>query len=186
MPYFARKYARRLSAEEAHDAIVKATGIVPTMAFNGGTVQNGYVMTDDANIEKSRTLWAMQLPEPVEPRSNGGARAFLDSFLRGDRDQKLRTNDASILQSLNLMNNSFVMGRIHKTNVGSYVAKLLADTALTNDQIITKLYLSTLSRRPTADEITKLTPYFTSLGKQSATESIQWVLLNKVDFMFNY
>ena len=186
VPYFARKYARRLSAEEAHDAIVKATGIVPTMAFNGGAVQNGYVMTDDANIEKSRTLWAMQLPEPVEPRSNGGARAFLDSFLRGDRDQKLRLNDASILQSLNLMNNSFVMGRIHKTNVGSYVAKLLADTALTNDQIITKLYLSTLSRRPTADEITKLTPYFTSLGKQSATESIQWVLLNKVDFMFNY
>lgn len=188
VPYFARKYTRRLSAEEVHDAIVKATGIVPTMSFNGGTVQNGYVMTDDANVEVRRIIWAMQLPEPAEPRTNGGARAFLDSFLRGDRDQKLRLNDASILQSLNLMNNSFVMGRIHKANAGSYVSKLLADTTLTNEQIITKLYLSTLSRRPTTDEIAKLTPYFgtTAATKQSATESLQWVLLNKVDFMFNY
>ncbi len=188
VPYYARKYARRLSAEEIHDAIVTSTGIVPAMAFNGGTSQPGYVLTDDANAEKQRVIWAMQLPESVEPRTNGGARAFLDSFLRGDRDQKLRLNDASILQSLNLMNNSFVMGRIHRSNTGSNVSRLLADTTLTNEQIITKLYLNTLSRRPTADEITKLLPYFgtTAATKQSATESIQWVLLNKVDFMFNY
>lgn len=188
VPYYARKYTRRLSAEEIHDAIITATGIVPAMAFNGGTSQPGYVMTDDTNVEIRRIIWAMQLPEPVEPRTNGGARAFLDSFLRGDRDQKLRVNDPSILQSLNLMNNSFVMGRIHRGNAGSYVSKLLADTTLTNEQIITKLYLSTLSRRPTADEIAKLLPYFgtTAANKQSATESIQWVLLNKVDFIFNY
>lgn len=188
VPYYARKYTRRLSAEEIHDAIITATGIVPAMAFNGGTSQPGYVMTDDTNVEIRRIIWAMQLPEPVEPRTNGGARAFLDSFLRGDRDQKLRVNDASILQSLNLMNNSFVMGRIHRGNAGSNVSKLLADTTLTNEQIVTKLYLSTLSRRPTADEIAKLLPYFgtTAASKQSATESIQWVLLNKVDFIFNY
>ncbi len=186
VPYFARKYTRRLSAEEIHDAIITATGIVPAMAFNGGTSQPGYVMTNDTNVEQRRIIWAMQLPEPVEPRTNGGARAFLDSFLRGDRDQKLRLNDPSILQSLNLMNNSFVMGRIHRNNAGSLVARLFADTTLTNDQIITKLFLSTLSRRPTAEETAKLTPYFTSLGKQAAMESLQWVLLNKVDFMFNY
>lgn len=188
VPYYARKYARRLSAEEIHDAVIKATGIFPTMAFNGSANLPGYVMTDDANVERSRVLWAMQLPEPVEPRTNGGARAFLDSFLRGDRDQKLRLNDASILQSLNMMNNSFVMGRIHRANAGSHVSRLLADTALTNEQIVTKLYLSTLSRRPTAEEVAKLLPAFgtTTASKQSATENIQWVLLNKVDFIFNY
>ncbi|MFN7927267.1 MAG: DUF1549 domain-containing protein [Blastocatellia bacterium] len=188
VPYYARKYSRRLSAEEIHDAIIKSTGLVPTMAFNGGANLPGYVMVDDNNVEKSRILWAMQLPEPAEPRSNGGARAFLDSFLRGDRDQKLRVNDASILQSLNLMNNSFVMGRIHKGNAGSLVARLLADTTLTNEQIITKLYLATLSRRPAADEVAKLLPYFgtTAATKQSGAESLQWVLLNKVDFVFNY
>jgi hypothetical protein len=186
VPYFARKYVRRLDAEEVHDAILKATGILPTMAFNGQPAKEGYVITDDANNEIRRVTWAMQLPEPVEPRSNGAARAFLDSFLRGDRDQKLRTLDPSILQSLNLMNNAFVMGRIHRNNAGSLVSKLLADTSLTNEQIIERLYLATLSRRPTATETAKLLPYFTSLGKQVATESVQWVVLNKVDFMFNY
>lgn len=186
LPYFARKYVRRLDAEEIHDAIVKATGILPTMAFNGQPAQVGYVITNDLNQEVWRTPWAMQLPEATEPRSNGGARAFLDSFLRGDRDQKLRTLDASILQSLNLMNNSFVMGRIHRNNTGSYVSRLLTDTSLTNEQIIERLYLATLARKPTANEVAKLLPYYTRLGKQVATESVQWVLLNKVDFMFNY
>ncbi|MFN0123063.1 MAG: DUF1553 domain-containing protein, partial [Blastocatellia bacterium] len=186
VPYYARKFARRLDGEEIHDAIIKATGIMPTMAFNGGANLEGYVMTDDLNNEIYRVTWAMQLPEPVEPRSNGTPRVFMDSFLRGDRDQRFRTRDASILQSLNLMNNSFVMGRIHRNNAGSLVARLLADTTLTNDQIIEKLYLSTLSRQPTATEMTKIRPYFTSLGKQGATEALQWVLLNKVDFMFNY
>ncbi len=186
VPYFARKYVRRLDAEEVHDAILKATGIMPTMAFAGQPAQVGYVITDDLNNEVWRTPWAMQLPETVEPRSNGGARAFLDSFLRGDRDQKLRTIDPTIMQSLNLMNNGFVMGRIHRNNAGSNVSKLLANTSLTNEQIIEQIYLTTLSRKPTANEVKKLTPYFTSLGKQVATESVQWVALNKVDFMFNY
>ncbi|MBL8203151.1 MAG: DUF1549 domain-containing protein [Blastocatellia bacterium] len=186
LPYFARKYVRRLDAEESHDAVIKATGIMPTMAFGGQPSQIGYVITNDLNQEVWRTPWAMQLPEPVEPRSNGTARAFLDSFLRGDRDQKPRALDATVMQSLNLMNNSFVMGRIHRNNTGSLVSRLIANTSLTNEQIIEQLYLTTLSRQPTANEVKKLLPYYTSLGKQVATESVQWVLLNKVDFMFNY
>ncbi|HEX4950960.1 MAG TPA: DUF1553 domain-containing protein [Blastocatellia bacterium] len=186
VPYFARKYVRRLDAEEIHDAILKATGIMPTMGFAGQPAKEGYVITDDLNNEVRRITWAMQLPEPVEPRTNGGAKAFLDSFLRGDRDQKLRTFEPSILQSLNLMNNSFVMGRIHRGNAGSFVSRLLANTSLTNEQIIEQLYLTTLSRKPSESEVKKLLPYFTTLGKQVATESVQWVVLNKVDFMFNY
>ncbi len=176
VPYYARKYVRRLDAEEAHDAITKATGIMPSYELRA----------DDGVTVTGQVRWAMQLPEPREPRRDGTGRLFLDSFLRGDRDQKLRTDDPSILQALNMMNNSFVMGRLHKGNAGSAVAKLLADTAATPEQIITQLYLNTLSRKPSAAEVTKLTPYFTSLGKQGATESLQWVLLNKVDFLFNY
>jgi hypothetical protein len=175
VPYYARKYVRRLDAEEIHDAIVKATGIPLS-----------YQLRDDANANTWAVNWAMQLPEPREPRTNGAARAFLDSFLRGDRDQRRRTEDPSILQALNLMNNSFVMTRIHRNNAGSTVARLLADPNLTPEQIITQLYLSTLSRYPTEAELSKLIPYFASLGRQGATESVQWVLLNKVDFMFNY
>ena len=90
------------------------------------------------------------------------------------------------MQALNMMNHQFVMTRIHNNNAGSNVQKLLADQTLTPTQITTQLYLNTLSRNPTQSELDKLTPLFTSLGRQQATETIQWALLNKVDFIFNY
>ncbi|MFN0087289.1 MAG: DUF1549 domain-containing protein [Blastocatellia bacterium] len=197
--YYARKFVRRLDAEELHDALITATNLpnAYTMNVNGtNTTFLGYQLQDDLGAKSRDVIWAMQLPEPIEPRTNGGVRAFLDSFLRGDRDQKLRTNEASIMQSLNMMNNGIVTGRTgqgsritgvpNTPEIPSTVRRLLADTSLSNDQIVQKLYLTTLSRYPTDAEKAKLLPYFTSMGKQTATESIQWVLLNKVDFLFNY
>ncbi|MDX2031962.1 MAG: DUF1549 domain-containing protein [Blastocatellia bacterium] len=199
VPYYARKYVRRLDAEEVHDALITATNLpnAYTMNVNGtNTTFLGYQLQDDLRVKTRDVIWAMQLPEPIEPISNGGVRAFLDSFLRGNRDQKLRTSEASIMQSLNMMNNGIVTGRTGQGNritgvpntpeIPSTVRKLLADTTLSNDQIVQKLYLTTLSRYPTDAEKAKLLPYFTSIGRQAATESIQWVLLNKVDFLFNY
>jgi hypothetical protein len=188
VPYYARKFIRRLDAEEIHDAIVKATGIPPTA-------------TDPDNGNPQRTTywveWAMQLPEPAEPRTNGGNATFINSFLRGDRDQKLRTDDPSILQALNMMNNNFVMSRIHQGNISnvtypetrqyqSTVRVLLATANLSNDELVTRLYLNTLSRRPTEEELAKVRPYFSTMTKQQVAEALQWVLLNKIDFLFNY
>ncbi len=201
VPYYARKFARRLDAEEIHDAIVKATAILPVTTYRetGATTNQtiiGYPIMSDDGRKLREVTWAMQLPEPLEPRQRGDVRTFLDSFLRGNRDSNSRTQDSSILQALNLMNNTFVMDRIHQGNrvinvpntpeIPSTVRRLLADTTLTNDQIITQLYLHTLSRYPTEAEKTKALTYYTSMGKQAATESLQWVLLNKVDFIFNY
>ncbi|MGH9769601.1 MAG: DUF1549 domain-containing protein [Blastocatellia bacterium] len=199
VPYYARKYVRRLDAEELHDAIVKATGQPPVSTYRDGAGVSqtiaGFAIMDLNNQYVRSVQWAMQLPDPTEPRTNGASNAFLNSFLRGNRDANLRSDDASILQALNLMNNGFVTNRIHQGNritlpnqpeIPSTVRKLLADPNLSNEQIITQLYLGTLSRNPTDAEKAKLLPYFTSLGKTQATESIQWVLLNKVDFTFNY
>jgi Protein of unknown function (DUF1549)/Protein of unknown function (DUF1553) len=196
VPYYARKFARRMDAEELMDAIVKATGVPPTGNFNG-TNYTGYLMVNEQNAAIRTVGWAMQLPETTEPRRNeAGASAFMNSFLRGDRDQKLRTSEASILQALNMMNNGFIMTRIsgatNITNIPntppitSLVRRLITDASLSNEQILDKLYLNTLSRFPSDEEKNKLMPYFASLGKQGATESIQWVLLNKVDFLYNY
>jgi hypothetical protein len=174
VPYYARKYVRRLDAEEIHDAILKATGIGVTYQMRDTLGNNTFTVTQ-----------AMQLPDTIEPRGNQVA-AFLNSFIRGDRDLKPRSLEPSIQQALNLMNHSFVMTRIHQNNAGSTVARLLADTSLTSQQIITQLYLNTLSRNPSQSELDALLPLFTSSSKQDATEAIQWALLNKVDFIFNY
>jgi hypothetical protein len=175
VPYYARKYVRRIDAEEIHDAIVKATGVTVS-----------YQLRDTLNQPTFTVSWAMQLPDTSEPRSNGQSANFLNSFIRGDRDVKPRSQEPAIMQALNLMNHQFVMTRIHQNNAGSLVARLLADNALTPTQIVTQLYLSTLGRNPSTDELNKLTPVFSSNARRDATEAIQWALLNKIDFIFNY
>ena len=175
IPYYARKYARRMDAEEIHDAILKASGIGVT-----------YQMRDTLNQPTFTVNWAMQLPDTTEPRTNNIGLSFLNSFIRGDRDVKPRSFEPSILQALNLMNNQFVMTRIHQANAGSRVSQLLANPSLTPEQIVTQLYLSTLSRNPVQSEMDALTPLFTSMGRRQAAETVQWALINKMDFIFNY
>ena len=170
VPYYARKFARRMDAEEMHDAVVAATGIIPSYQMRDSTGANTRVINR-----------AMQFPD-----TTSGGSDFINSFLRGDRDTIQRSQDGTLLQALNLMNNSFVMGKIHQANAGSTVSKIMANTTLTTEAVINQLYLTTLSRKPTTDEVNTLIPMFTSLGRKEATESLQWVLLNKVDFIYNY
>ncbi len=216
VPLYARKFARRLDAEELHDAVVKATNLPPVTAAvtrNGVTHPRiiGFPIIDEAGVKLREVQWAMQLPEPREPQfgqQNGSSANILNTFLRGNRDTNLRQADSSILQSLTQMNNDFIINRIryiptnNNTNntigyidpisgynterILSTVKRLMETPGLTNEQIITELYLNTLSRNPRANEVQKALPYFTSMGKQGAIESLQWVLLNKADFLFNY
>ncbi len=171
VPYYARRYVRRLDAEEIHDAVVKATGIMPTPAYQFEFLPP--------------VQWAMQLPEPREPRSNGGSAGFLNAFGRGDRDLNLRRSDGTLAQALTMMNNNFVMSRIHQSNQGSRVATLLAQTS-DAQTIIRQLFLSTLSRQATAEELAMFAPSFQQSGNTAAAQHLQWVLLNKLDFIFNY
>ena len=171
VPYYARKYVRRLDAEEIHDAIAKATGIPGNY-----TLQNS---------DLPPVQWAMQFPDTREPRSNGSVAAFLNAFGRGDRDTAFRRSDGSILQALNMLNSPFVSTRIHQNNQGSHVAALLVQTA-DPGTIIYNLFATTLSRPPSDREMAMFIPIFQQQGNRVAAENLQWVLLNKVDFLFNY
>ncbi len=175
-PYFARKYIRRLTAEEVHDAIEKATGVLGSYTIQGFT---------------EPVQWAMELPETQgtnnagEPRSNSGVAAFLNFFLRGNRDQILRSDEATIFQALNMMNNNFVLSRIRNSNRNSTVSRLLADPSLSNPQVVEELYLRTLGRFPTSAE--RDAALQSLAGDRTAwAENLAWVLLNKVDFLYNY
>jgi hypothetical protein len=173
VPYYARKYVRRLDAEEIHDAVQKATGILGNYTFN----QSG------SNLPAVQ--WAMQFPDSREPRSNGAVAGFLNAFGRGDRDTTFRRSEGSILQALNMLNNAFIQNRIHQANNGSRVRALLAQNA-SAEGIIHSLHMNTLSRPPTPNEVEYFTPIFQQQGNRIAAENLQWVLLNKMDFLFNY
>jgi hypothetical protein len=129
--------------------------------------------------------WAMELPDTSEPRSNGAVVQFLNSFGRGDRDQARRDLSASSLQALNMMNNTFVMNRIHNANNGSTVQQLLRQTT-DPWAIIENLYLATLNRFPAPEEVTIAAATMRRLGNQRGAESLQWALLNKLEFIYSY
>jgi hypothetical protein len=199
VPYYARKFVRRLDGEEIHDAVVIATGIPATMADpdNGNRVRVGYRMTFDNNTTSQWLEWAGQMPEPTEPRSNGN-RVFVQSFLTGDRDQKMRSAEPSILQALNMMNNGFVRNRMlsgatatvtypeNRTYVSSVRELTTLAPSNTYEFITEQLFLRTLSRKPTDAEMTKLRAYFTKQTKTAYAENLQWVLFNKIEFLYNY
>jgi hypothetical protein len=167
VPYYARHYARRLDAEEVHDAITRATNVFTTYTFASGLPS---------------VQWAMQFPDTKEGQGNA---AFLNSFGRGDRDTNMRRSDGSVLQGLNMMNNTFVMNRIHQANAGSRVQSLLAQTS-DPTTIIQQLFLNTLSRPATDDEVAYFRPTFQQQGTRLAAEGLQWILLNRLQFIFNY
>lgn len=170
VPYYARRYVRRLDAEEVHDAIAKATNIPGYYTLQGALPP---------------VRWAMQFPGTEEPGSDSTVAAFLNAFGRGDRDTNPRRSDGSVLQSLDMLNSPVLLDRIHQTDQGSHVAILLSQTS-DPQTILSDLFLNTLSRPPTDREIALYTPLFQQSGNQAAAENIQWVLLNKVDFLFNY
>jgi hypothetical protein len=166
---YARKFVRRLWSEEVHDAIAQSSNIMPsyTVASNG------------------TLAWAMQFPETLNtPTAGNAVTPLLDAFLRGNRDDQVRTGDGSISQALDLMNDPFVMTRTKST--GPAAGLLPQNINLPNDQLVAKLFLTVLSRYPTSAEAATAIGMLTTGTRNQQAENLLWSLYNKVDFVFNY
>ena len=167
VPYFARRYPRRMEAEVLFDAICAATGVMANMPVQGL-----------APVTK-----AVQLPDPLEGGRRSPTGLFLNNFGRGDRDDVARTNDSAILQALSLMNDPVVTTRVRRTTQNSTVGKVLASTS-DPGTVADQLYLATLSRKPTASERQIAVDYLRAGTLAERTEDLQFVLLNTLEFMF--
>ena len=163
-PYYARHYPRRLLAEEVLDEVFKATGVGAQMAVTG--LSTGFPR-------------AMMLPDTSE---GGAYRKFLNDFGRGNRDDEPRSSDSSIVQALALMNDPIVVTRTRAATANSTVSKLRTSDPAT---IAETLYLTTLSRYPSAAEKQAAIDTIKSGDAVKKTEDLQFVLLNKLEFLFN-
>jgi Protein of unknown function (DUF1553)/Protein of unknown function (DUF1549) len=165
---FARKLSRPLEAEEVHDSVLQVTG-----------TQNLYFVD---GLE-SPVSWAMQLPDTSEPRRSSDALNFMSVFGRGNRFDTARTSDSSILGSLSLMNSPFITNRISAQ--GSSNVERLLQMQSSDDELLERLFLQTLSRKPTAEE-KQAALARRGRSRTEWAEDLQWALLNKLDFLFNY
>lgn len=170
-PYFARRYIRQLTAEQLHDAICQATQV-----FGNYRYRDMAYGTERPPIR----FWTQAAsPENI----SGEAKAFLQTFGQANREQFDRQPGGSILQALMLMNNPFVTRRARAEN-GSTVEQLVKSDR-SGEAIVEALYLSTLSRPPLPAE-RALAASWIEQDRQTGVEDLQWALLNKLDFVFNY
>jgi hypothetical protein len=183
--YYARKLARPLQAEELYDSIVKATGVAdPIVKYSGA--QNNIVggSADQDHADKESQQKAGRLIELSSTDDLGGddlksLRYWLSAF--GLRKQA----PPSLLQPVLMMNHEVVKRRIGDKN--GLIAKLFsADPNISPSKVIEALYLAVLSRLPRAEEVQLLKARMKGADPRTATEDIEWALLNKLEFLFNY
>lgn len=155
-PYYARKFVRMLSAPELHDAIAVATGRDTARTATEG---DGMVMT---------------MPEPG--KATADVKSFLRIFGQSNRDDMPKKTPQSALQAMLLMQTRLISG--------PRVETLLKD-APDDRWLIERLYLTTISRKPTQPELNVAIKALESNRKRGA-ENLQWALINSPEFLFNY
>jgi hypothetical protein len=170
--YFAKHLPRRMSAEELYDSLQIATQTETPM----------FVPGFDQPL-----LYANQLPDPTEPRSDGQVLEFLNTFGRGDWWNTKRDASPTILQLLYTMNANQTVLRTFASRSDSPVnrAARLAESNAPDEEIIREMFLATLTRYPTPEELATVMRMKTGTRLDWLSD-LQWALLNKLDFIFNY
>jgi hypothetical protein len=170
--YYARKFVRRLKAEEIYDSMIAATGLHTGVPIRG---------TDFV------AKYATETRSPEDFKGKGAMlkdiNFFLEAFGQTNREYAGRTNDGDITQAVLLMNSPFVLRQV-KAEAGSYLARLL-DEKLSPDENVGRLFERFLQRRPAPGELAMSKDLVATRGRQGY-EDLQWLLLNKVEFVFNY
>ena len=182
---YARHEPRRLSAEEVYDSLVTATRTETPM----------YVLGFDRPV-----LYANQLPDVSEPfdyaatigaasQSNSTIREILRNFGRPDWNNTPRETKSTVIQVLFMLNAIDVSSRTFASRdlAGTTLVASLAKAPASDEDTLKRLWTATLSRYPTDDEMAQAKAYKPdSPTREDWISDIQWALLNKLDFLFNY
>ncbi|MBI3679713.1 MAG: DUF1553 domain-containing protein [Acidobacteria bacterium] len=170
--YFARHISRRMSAEEAYDAIARATATETPMNLEGFDTP---------------VMFASQLPDPTEPRGDFTVSQFLSLFGRGDWWRNPTVSKTTVLQALYMMNDNGLNFRTfagrdggRTTRVGQIMASMMDD-----DTAVRQLYLAALSRYPASEEMAAVARNKRGPREQWLSD-LQWALLNKTDFLIQH
>jgi hypothetical protein len=161
--YFSRTMTKLLPAEVLLDAICQTTEMPEKYAgMPAGTR-------------------AVQLPD------GDANHPFLKTFGQPARELACeceRESDSNLAQALQLINGPTVNDKLRAPN--NRVGRLLTKKT-TDREMLDELYMSTLSRTPTEEDVKSALEYLTKASdKRKAWEDIHWALLNTKEFLFRH
>ena len=171
VPYYARRFARVLTGPEAVDILAEATASPYTFKLNG----------------ESRS-YVKELGNPIDaqnaPGNGNTIYAFMQSYYQQERAMPpVDKNIASPVQAMMMMTSPIVTSRI-SANGNTRVATLLK-SGKSDDEIIEELFLASLSRRPTREEV-EVAKRVIEKDRKTGPENIEWALLNSAEFLVNH
>jgi hypothetical protein len=163
--FYSHYLVKRLPAEPLLDAINTATGTTTTFKnYSIGTR-------------------AIELADAMQSR--GVQNYFLKTFAKPERKTSCeceRVPDPSLAQALHTLNGDTIRDKAADPN--GRIAKLL-DANKTHEEIVTELYLATLSRFPTNAEHAACKRFLAnSPSPKECYEDLLWALLNSTGFLF--
>jgi len=165
--YFSRMPLKPLTAEQLYDCLSTATG----RADLGSQVRAPMQLTIAANVDRF---------------SDPGRAAFLRQF-QTSIDQ--RTDyQAGIPQALTLMNGAMITSATADAPKG--ILRSLSAPFFDDQTRIEKLFIATLSRKPTESEQKRYAEFLSSQPKNAEKSEtlgdVLWVLLNSTEFTMNH
>jgi hypothetical protein len=158
---FSHAMPRRIPAEALLDSLVQATGVPES--FAGAPPGFRAAQLPDANVDNE----------------------FLRLFgkpQRMDACECERDNSSNMLQALHFINGKSILSRVQNPN--GRPAQLLRQK-LTDEQLVTALYLWALARDPNGEELKMSLAFVGSYGarRAEAVQDLMWALLNSKDFL---
>jgi hypothetical protein len=166
---FARRKLRRLTAEQALDAIAQVTGTPVKIPKRYGSPRDG-----------------QKAVEIALSRVGGDDGYVLQIFGRPIRVQNCdceRSSAASLSQTLYLFNDEKLIAKIHD---GQGRLTKLVQSQGDDAKLIEELYLWTLTRTPAPAEFERDRKYVQAVGNRlEAYQDLLWSLLNRHEFIVN-
>jgi hypothetical protein len=166
---YAHRLLRRLSAEQALDAIAQVTDTPIKLPKRFGTPRDG-----------------VKAVEVALSRVGGDDGYVLQIFGRPIRVQNCdceRSEASSLSQTLYLFNDEKLIAKIHDDKGR---LKKLVEGMADDGKLVEELYLWTLSRFPTAEERDRSVNYVRGAGTRlEGYQDIMWSLMNRHDFVVN-
>lgn len=123
----------------------------------------------------------MEMPDPK--LAGAESTSFMRIFGQSNRDDMPKKTLPSALQAMLLMQSSLVTERVRARD-NSRVEQLLK-TATNDTDLIQRIYLATVSRKPTASEI-PVAKKALEPDRLHGAENLQWALINSPEFIFSY
>jgi hypothetical protein len=158
---FSHSIPRRIPAEALLDSLIQATAVPEN--FAGVPAGFRAAQLPDANSEN----------------------AFLRLFGKSQRMEACeceRDNSSNMLQALHFINGKSILGRVQNPNGR---AMQLAKQKMSDNELVTELYLWALARHPSGKELA-VCVNFLERHKERRAEAVQdlfWALLNSRDFL---